>query len=144
MNINTLAYTLAFKPAIGILSDSAGRALGAMLSKVKNCKDLGFNSFTHLYKVCLCPVLDYAAGVWGFNVQPDSDTPQHIALRSFLRVHKRTPIAALCGDMGWEPSNVRHIYKSKHCTSMPEDRLSRKIFNWEISNTSPWVSEVRV
>ncbi len=87
----TLDEHLTFKPAIGILSDSAGRALGSVPSKVKNCRDLSFKSFTQLYKSCVCPVSDYAAGVWGFNEQTKSDTVQYRAIRSFLRVHKRTP-----------------------------------------------------
>lgn len=33
-----------------ILAESAGRALGSVLSKMKSCTDLGFSTFTQLYK----------------------------------------------------------------------------------------------
>ena len=37
-----------FKKTANLLANSAGRALGAVINKVKSNKDLGFNSFTTL------------------------------------------------------------------------------------------------
>jgi len=46
-----------------ILAESAGRALGSVLSKMKLCTDLGFSTFTQLYKSLVDSVLFYTAGV---------------------------------------------------------------------------------
>jgi len=46
-----------------ILAEAAGRALGSVLSKMKLCTDLGFLTFTQLYKSLVDSVLFYAAGV---------------------------------------------------------------------------------
>ena len=45
------------------LTDSAGRALGSVLYKVKASKDLGCR-YTQLYQYCVCDVSDYASGVY--------------------------------------------------------------------------------
>lgn len=50
-----------------ILAESAGRASGSVLSKMKLCSDLCFSTFTQLYKSLVDSVLFYAAGVWGFE-----------------------------------------------------------------------------
>lgn len=41
-----------------MLSDSAGRALGAVLHGVKSHVAVGCKTFTHLYKSSLCPIPD--------------------------------------------------------------------------------------
>ena len=97
-----------FKEGTQVLSDSAGRALGSVLNKVKACKDLGYYTYTQLYQSCVCPVSDYASGVWGFPENDSCNTVQNRAIRSFLGVHKLTPILAISGDMGWMPVNIRH------------------------------------
>lgn len=43
-----------------ILAESAGRALRSVLSKMKLCTDLGFSTFTQLYKSLVDSVLFYA------------------------------------------------------------------------------------
>lgn len=62
----TLDDHLTFEERIKALSDSAGRALGAVRNKVKLRRDLGYKTYTQLYKSCVCPILDYGAGVWGY------------------------------------------------------------------------------
>ncbi len=71
-----------------ILAESARRALGSVLSKMKSCTDLGFSTFTHLYKSLVDSVLFYAAGVWGFEEAFNCNSVQNHALRCFLGVHK--------------------------------------------------------
>ena len=57
---------LTFGEWTKMLSDSAGRALGAIINKTKYCRDMGFKSYTQLYLSCVCPISDYVAGVWGY------------------------------------------------------------------------------
>ena len=46
-----------------ILSDSAGRALGAIIAKTKNLKDLGFKTYQKLFNTGVLPVLNYGAEI---------------------------------------------------------------------------------
>ncbi len=54
-----------FEKTAEMLSSSAGRALGAVINKVRVNKDLGFNSFSTLIRNCVLPILQYSSGVWG-------------------------------------------------------------------------------
>jgi hypothetical protein len=45
------------------LADSASRALGGVIGKTKTLKDIGYATYSKLYQTCVCPVLDYSAGV---------------------------------------------------------------------------------
>ena len=143
----TLDEHMNFKEGIQVLADSAGRALGSVLNKVKACKDLGYHTYTQLYQSCVCPVSDYASGVWGFHENVSCNTIQNRAIRSFLGVHKLTPILAISGDMGWTPVNIRHkgemLRLWNRLVKMSDDRLTKKIFNWDISNGYPWATEVK-
>lgn len=46
----TLDDHLTYIEGVNVLLDSAGRALGAVLNKVKFCKDLGYKTYTQLFK----------------------------------------------------------------------------------------------
>lgn len=84
-------------------AESAGRALGSVLSEMKLCTDLGFSTFTQLYKSLVDSVLFYTAGVWGFEEVFDCNSVQNRALRCFLGVHKYAAKVAVEGDAGWDP-----------------------------------------
>lgn len=55
----------AFDEAVIVLSDSAGRALGAIAAKFKTTMDTGYKTYTKLYDCGVCPILDYTEEVWG-------------------------------------------------------------------------------
>lgn len=59
----TLDEHLILKEAVSVLAQSAGRALGSVINKVKHCGALGFHTYTQLYNSRVCPVSDYASGV---------------------------------------------------------------------------------
>ncbi len=46
-----------------LLAEAANRASGGVIGKTKTLRDIGFTAYTKLYQACVCPVLDYAAGV---------------------------------------------------------------------------------
>ena len=50
-----------------ILSDSAGRALGALIAKTQNLTDLGFETYLKLFNPGVLLVLNYGAEIWGFQ-----------------------------------------------------------------------------
>ena len=143
----TLDEHLTFNDAVGTLAQSAGRALGSVMNKVKHCGHLGFNTFTQLYESGVCPVSDYASGVWGFREYPSCNTVHHRAIRSFLGVHKLTPVLAINGDMGWEPPSIRHkchmIRLWNRLVKMSDQRLTKHIFNWDLRVGNSWTTELR-
>ena len=53
-----------------ILSDSAGRALGALIAKTQNLTDLGFKTYLKLFNTGVLAVLNYGAEIWGFQGMP--------------------------------------------------------------------------
>ena len=142
----TLDEHLTFEEGTKILSDSAGRALGAVINKIKLCRDLGFKSYTQLYLSCVCPISDYAAGVWGYCKFINRDMIQDRAMRCFLGVHKLAPKLAVRGDMGWEPPVVRHkgdmVRLWNRLISMPDNRLTKQIFKWDLLSGQSWGREI--
>ena len=126
-----------FELNASILAEAAGRALGAIRSKLKYLKECGYKSFNTLFKAGVLTIADYSAGVWGTKSFPKSEQVQYKAARYFLGVHRFAPIEALLGDMGWTTAKTRHkvlILKwwNKLCC-LPRDRLVRKLFDWDCS-----------
>ena len=58
---------LTFEKCAKTLSDLAGRALSAVISKFKRFRNIGFNTFTKLYYAGVNTILDNGASVWGFS-----------------------------------------------------------------------------
>ena len=71
------------------------------LAKYKKNNYMGYSTFTKLYESCVCPIVDYSSGVWGFEDFQTTTQLQNKAQRIFLGVHKFAPILGLEGDMGW-------------------------------------------
>ena len=117
------------------LADSACRALGAIRAKLKNLKEVGYNSFNTLFNAGVLTISEYSAGVWGTKIYPKSEQVQYKAARYFLGVHRFAPIEALLGDMGWATTRTRHklhILKlwNRLCT-LPSDRITSHVFHWD-------------
>ena len=83
------------------LSKAGGRALGAIVSKIQNHKDVGFKTYSKMFHSCVVPVIDYCSSVWGYGQFDKIDMIQNRAIRYFMGVHRFTPILAITGDMGW-------------------------------------------
>ena len=105
-----LNETLDFTITADTLSDSAGRALGAVINKCLKKNNLSFKTFTKLYDCCVIPIMDYCAGVWGYTSYNKPQLIQNRVIRSFLGVHRFASVAAISGDTGWtSPIIRRHI-----------------------------------
>ena len=132
------------------LSMSGSRALGKLISKTKCNFELGYQSFTRLYNACVVPVLDCACGAWclGRTNCEKLDRVQHRAIRYFCGLPKSTSILALTGDMGWMRGVMRRDLESlclfNQIMKMPEERLTRKIFeyDWQCGNNT-WSENVK-
>jgi hypothetical protein len=99
----TLDFSLSFEQCFKGLSDSGGRALGAIINKFSLLKNVGYKTFTTLYNTGVMSVLLYGSCVWGSRNTSKLDCIQNRAMRYFLGVHRYTPIASMLGDMGWFP-----------------------------------------
>ena len=135
-----------YENGIKLLADSAGRALGSVVNKLKICKDLGYSTYSQLYDACVSPIVNYAAGVWGFKERRISDAVQNRALRCFLGIHKYVPSLAAQVDMGWIPGIIRRkcdmIRLWNRFINMSDDRINKKVFLWSKVQNSPWAAEI--
>ena len=127
---------LDFEENARLLADSAGRALGAIKTKLKYLKECGFKSFNTLFKCGVLSICDYAAGVWGTKRFNKIEQVLYRGARYYLGVHRFASIDALLGDLGWQPAFTRHkelILKqwNRFC-QMPTNRLTRRVFSWDL------------
>ena len=139
---------LNFNKCSKTLADAGGRALGALWSKFKGMKDIGFNTYTKLYNSGVVSVLDYGSGIWGFNKENHSESIQNKAIRYFLGVHNFTAIPAIQGEMGWLPSKYRKYLCMlrfwNRLVKMSPDRLTRQVFIAEYNSSNHnWSKEIK-
>ena len=142
-----LHENLDYSVIANTLADAGGRALGSVINKYKKISGLGFYTYSKLYKSCVNPVLNYSAEVWGYKDFQSINKVQNRAIRSFLGVNNFTSNLAIQGDIGWtSPKANRHLAMIRYfnrIVGMDEERLPRKIFNWEKSlKTHGWGHEV--
>jgi hypothetical protein len=120
---------LDFTQTAELLSKSGGRALGAIISKVHNYKDVGFKTFTKMYYSCVVPVTDYCSSIWGFKYYNKIDMTQNRAIRYFMGVHKFAPLLAINGDMAWISTQHRRWVNIlrfwTRLVNLPYDRLPK-------------------
>jgi hypothetical protein len=140
-------YLVGFKLMANSLADAGGRALGAVISKYKSLKGLGYHTFTKLYSTCVCPVLDYASEIWGLQHFHKIDAVQQRAIRVFLGVHCYAPVLALNGDCGWKYSIVRRKTQAvrfwNRLQLLDNNRLTKKIFLFEKHNELGWAAQMK-
>ena len=140
---------LDYKVTAETLAGAGGRALGAILAKYKNLNGLGYSTFTKLYNACVCPILDYASGIWGAKEFDKIDHVQNRAIRAFLGVHNFAPNLGIQGDMGWTSSSVRRkvniVRVWNNLVNMNSNRLAKKVFQWDLEQqTKAWAADVKV
>ncbi len=120
-----------------ILAGAAGRALGGVISKFRNMKNVCFKTFSKLYHTSVTTVMDYCSAVWGFKKLETCDRIQQRATRYYLGVHQLAPILGLEGDIGWHRCRTRRLIEMgrmwNRFISMDDDRLTKKVFLWDYS-----------
>ena len=145
-----LTEHLDFKRTADQLSKGGGRASSKVISIHFQSKGLPWNILTHVYESVVCPVTDYASGIWGLKRHGCCDKVQRRIIRCFLGLPKTSPVPALEGDMGWLPPYVRHQLEAvrlwcRLCL-LPTNRLTRQIFDWDcihaLQNKPSWANKV--
>ena len=66
-NLVLLDDHLDFSTTAELLAGAAGRVLGAVLTKFKNFRNIGFNKLQKLFDTSVSPILGYASEVWGYT-----------------------------------------------------------------------------
>ena len=79
------------------LAKGGGRALGSIITKLRNLKEFGIKTFEKLYNSCVVPILDYQSSGWGYKDYNDIDAVQNRTIRYFLGVHRFAPKVAING-----------------------------------------------
>ena len=138
---------LTFDNTAQALSDSGGRALGAINSKFKYFKNMHFKTYTKLYNSCVKPVTNYGAGIWGYKHLESLHKIQYRAMRFFLGVHKFAPLVGIIGDMGWIPNEIEikieMIRIWNRMILMDDDRVNKTIFLYDYNLKSRnWSSNI--
>ena len=125
---------MTFDKCSRILADSAGRALGGVISKCKTLRDCGYKTFTKLFDAGVLSILNYGAEIWGYDNFSKCDNVINRAMRYFLGVNIFAPTAALYGDMAWLPLKFsRYISMLRfwnRLIKMENTRLTKRVFLW--------------
>ena len=129
-----LDYSLTAKA----VAQSASRALGLLIAKFKCMGGMPYDVFTRLYDSLVWPVISYGASIWGTKSFSCIAAVQNRAMRFFLGTGKYTPNAAVCGDMGWEPTHIKQ-WKSvclywHRMVHLDGSRINKRVFCWSDRN----------
>ena len=113
------------------LSEFGGRALGFVISKFKQFKNVGYNTFTKLYDTGVNSIISYGASIWGYGNEKLGQAVQNRAMRYFLGVHKTAPLHSIQADMGWLSVKYQYylcmIRLWNRLIKMPDGRITKKV-----------------
>ena len=142
---------LDFEFTVRQLTDSAGRALGSIITKMIKNGGFPLSVFSTLYQACVCSIADYGGEVFGYNLF-DSALKIHLrAARAFLGLAKTAPIPGILSEFNHILPQTRNNLKMDRqyhrILKMSSNRLTRRVFNWDnnLNDTvqATWCSEVQ-
>ena len=147
----TINEELDFEKTAEVLCESAGRALGGLITKMIKNGGFPLNVFKLLYESCVCSITDYGSEIFGFHQFDPVEKVHSRAIRAFLGVSKSAPISGLRAEINWlEPrsrSQVKMVRMYHRLVSMEDTRLTKRIFLWDLEfgktqNFPTWNKEV--
>lgn len=134
-----LDYTVTAKN----VAQAAHRAVGSLIAKAQAHGGFPYKIFSKLYNAVVQPILHYGSHVWRDKCHRNVVAAQNCALRFFLGVRKRTPIAAMQGYMGWSSQEHRQwvtvIRQWCRLSNMSNQRVNQKVFQWCMKSASEGV-----
>ena len=134
------------------LADSAGRALGSIVTKMIKNGGFPFNVYSILYDACVTSIADYSGEVFGYNQHQPTLNLHLRAIRAFLGLPKNSCNVGVLSEVDWllpqYRTRIKMIRMFNRISKMDESRLTRKVFNWDrhLNDTnviSSWSSEVK-
>ena len=121
------------------LHDSASRALGSIICKMKKCGGFPLNTYKLLIESCVYSISDYCTEVYGFYSLPATEKIHLRVLRTFLGVKKSAPVMGIKAEFGWlEPKSRAHIKMVRYylrLQNMDNKRLTKRIFLSDMSRS---------
>ncbi len=128
-----------------MITNSAGRALGKILSKFAYFRNIAFTTFEKLFQSNVESIMSYGVSCIGLE-KFDFEKIQARAIRYFLGVHPKTPIPALFGEMGWIPFKFKRwacmCRTWNRYIDMDDSRLNKQIFLFDYSsNADTWCTD---
>ena len=133
-------------------SDSAGRALSSIITKMIKNKGFPFSVYSILYQACVCSISQYGSEVFGF-AEYDSAFKLHMrAVRAFLGLPKNVTSFGLVSEVDWllpqlqtQTKMIQHFGRIMRTSS---NRLMYRVFVWdcklnETEQIKSWSSEVK-
>ena len=93
------------------LTQSAGQALGSIIRKFGNNKDLGYKTYTKMYENYVCPIMDYGSEVWSHQPKARNKVDNVMVIQNraecyYCGVGKFTPTNSYNLEMNLTPVKV--------------------------------------
>ena len=131
----TINQHLDYNRTAETLSDSAGRALGSILTKSIKNGGFPYSVFTTLVDCCVNSISQYSSEVWGFQ-QYEPTLKIHLrAARFFLGLPKTATIPAILSQIDWlEPvfcTQMKMVRQYHRILKMENGRLTKSILIWD-------------
>ena len=132
VNINEF---LDFQFTVQKHADSAGRALGAIITKMIKNNGFPYNVYSLLYNACVTSVADYSGPVTGYQ-KFDSSLKVHLrAIRAFLGVPKNACSVGILSEvnllMPQYRTHIQMVRQYHRMICMEDNKLTKQIYNWD-------------
>ncbi len=129
------------------LTSAVSRSFGRIVNMFKSLKNMGIKTYETLFGSYVQPIMNYAAGVWGFGEQTQAQVLQNRVQHYYLGVNCFSPVAATSLEFDWLDAKmqrwvelVRYLNRVK---SMSDDRWPVKVLRWDSSlKATGWATEV--
>ena len=122
------------------LTLAGNRALGGIISKLKQNDCMSYEVYTKCVFTCVKPVIEYGSEIVGVYNHGKLERVINAAARAFLGVHKFCPISAMYKDLGWmQYSTLKLINVLRYWNKlikMKHDRLTKAVFDYMYDNQS--------
>ena len=148
----TINEYLDYNFTAGVQSDSAGRALSSIITKMIKNKGFPYSVYSILYHACVCSISEYGSEVFGF-AQYDTTFKLHLrATRAFLGLPKNATSFGLVSELDWllpqYQTQIKMIRQFGRILRTPNHRLIYRVFKWDrhlnsSGAISTWSDEIR-
>ena len=81
------------------LTSAAGRSFERMVGLFKQLGNMGYSTYCTLYETYVLPIVNYGAGVWGFDLFTAPQVLQNRIKRYYLGVHRYSANASTSMEM---------------------------------------------
>lgn len=130
------------------IASAGGRALGAVLNKVRFLREIGHRTYGALYHSGVASVLDYGAEIAMLSKKSmlQLERVQYRAGRFFLGVGRHSALCSINAELGWRSCQSRgDMSKFRYFNrilSMNSDRIPRRVFMECKDKTGTWANEI--